>query len=205
MPEIIQGSPEWMALRVGKVSASRVSDVLAKIKTGEASTRKNYKAELVCERLTGQKTETFTTKAMSDGVEREPIARALYESKFGVFVDEVAFIDHPTIPMSGASPDGLVGEDGLCEIKSPQRATHLSYLLDGVVPSQYIPQMNWQMACTGRKWCDFISYNPDFPEYLQIFVIRHHRDNVVIQEIESEVMKFLTEVDVILDKLKGKQ
>lgn len=201
-----QGSQEWFEARVGKVSASRVADVLAKIKTGEASTRKNYKAELVCERLTGQKTESFQTKAMTDGIEREPIARALYEAKFAVFVDEVGFIDHPTISMSGASPDGLVGDLGMLEIKSPSRATHLKYFLDGVAPSEYIPQMNWQLACCPeRKWVDFVSFNPDFPDYLQIFVVRHHRDDDVIREVESEVMKFLSEVDFIINKLKEKQ
>ncbi len=200
-----QQSAEWFAAKAGKVSASRLADVMAKIKTGEAATRRNYKTEIVCERLTGFKTESFTTKAMTDGIEREPIARALFESRFGVIVDEVGFIDHPTIPNSGASPDGLIGSDGLLEIKCPNRATHLEYFLDGVPPAKYIPQMMWQMASTGRKWCDFASYSPDFPEHLQLFVVRLHRDDDKIREMESEVMKFLSEVEEILTKLKDKK
>lgn len=201
---IEQGSDEWFASRAGKVTASRLADVMAKIKTGEAATRKNYKAELICERLTGIKTESFTTKAMEVGTDREPVARALFEAKYGLIVDEVGFIDHPTIANSGASPDGLIGLDGLLEIKCPNRSTHLEYFLDGVPPAKYIPQMMWQMASTGRKWCDFASYNPDFPEHLQLFVVRLHRDDDKIREMESEVMSFLNEVEVILTKLKAK-
>lgn len=199
-----QRSPEWFAARAGKVTASRVSDVMAKIKTGESASRKNYKADIICERLTGSPTESFTTKAMQDGIDREPLARAEYESRFGIFVDEVAIIDHPTIPMAAASPDGLVGDDGMMEIKCPNKATHLEYFMDGVVPSKYIPQMNWQLACTGRKWVDFVSFNPDFPEWMQLFVIRHHRNDEDIQIMESEVMTFLKEVDQIINKLRSK-
>lgn len=203
MDEIVQGSPEWFAERCGKVTASRIADVLAKGRGGEESVgRKNYKAELVCERLTGKKTEGFTTKAMSDGVEREPIARALYESRYGVFVDEVGFISHPKILMSGASPDGLISDDGAIEIKSPQMATHIDYFKAGVPVAKYVPQMAWQLACTGRKWVDFISFNPDFPEYLQLFVVRYHRDEEYIKHIESEVIKFLEEVDEEIIKLE---
>lgn len=195
MDEIIQGSPEWFTERCGKVTASRIADVLAKGRGGEESaSRKNYRAELVCERLTGKKTEGFTTKAMADGVDREPIARALYESKYAVFVDEVGFVPHPSISMSGASPDGLVGDDGAIEIKSPQMATHIDYFKAGVPVSKYIPQMAWQMACTGRKWVDFISFNPEFPDYLQLFVVRYHRDDDYIRQVESQVKLFLDEV-----------
>lgn len=203
MDEIVQGSPEWFATRCGKVTASRIADVLAKGRGGEESaSRRNYKAELVCERLTGKKTEGFTTKAMADGVDREPLARALYEAKYAVFVDEIAFVPHPTIPMSGASPDGLVSEEGAIEIKSPQMATHIDYFKAGIPVAKYIPQMAWQLACTGRKWVDFISFNPDFPDYLQLFVVRYHRNEDYIREIESEVMKFLKEVDEEVIKLE---
>jgi putative phage-type endonuclease len=203
MAEIIQGSDEWFACRAGKVTASRVADVISKGRGGEESaSRRNYKAELVCERLTGKKTEGFTTKAMADGVDREPLARALYESKYAVFVDEVAFVEHPTIAMAGASPDGLVGEEGCIEIKSPQMATHIDYFKAGVPVSKYIPQMAWQLACTGRKWVDFVSFNPDFPDYLQLFVVRYHRDDDYIRQVESEVMKFLVEVDEEVIKLQ---
>lgn len=202
MAEIIQGSDEWFAMRVGKVTASRISDIMAKGRNGEKSaTREKYKAELICERLTGTKTEGFTTQSMADGVERESVARSLYEAKFGVFVDEVAFVDHPTIPMSGASPDGIVAEDGLIEIKSPQAQAHLKHFKDGA-PSNYLYQMYWQMACTGKKWCDFVSYQPYFPDYLQLVVKRYHRDDEEIQRIESEVMKFLSEVNEEVNKLE---
>lgn len=201
--EILQMSPEWFTERCGKVTASRIADVLAKGRGGEESaSRKNYRAELVCERLTGKKTEGFTTKAMADGVDREPIARALYEAKYAVFVDEVGFVAHPSISMSGASPDGLVGDDGAIEIKSPQMATHIDYFKAGVPVSKYIPQMAWQMACTGRKWVDFISFNPEFPDYLQLFVVRYHRDDDYIRQVESEVMKFLVEVEQEVIKLQ---
>lgn len=189
-----QGSAEWFAARLGKVTASRVADVVAKTKSGPSASRKNYAAELILERLTGQATETFTSAAMQWGIDTEPQARAGYEFLTDSTVETVGFIDHPLIDMSGASPDGLVGNDGLIEIKCPIPATHLDTLRSGKVPERYITQMQWQMACTGRAWCDFVSFDPRFPENLQMFRERIERDADRIAELEREVTIFLSEI-----------
>jgi len=167
MSEIIQGTPEWHSQRLGKVTASRVADVIAKTKTGYSTSRENYMAQLICERLTGTPTESFTNAAMQWGTETEPKARIAYESKTFTSVTEVAMISHPSIPNTGASPDGLIGGDGLIEIKCPNTATHIDTVLSDKVPSKYITQMQWQMACTGRKWCDFVQYSNGMPLYVK--------------------------------------
>jgi putative phage-type endonuclease len=204
METIEQGSDAWKALRAGKVTASRVADVLSKIKSGEAAGRKNYRMDLVAERLTGKPADSFTNSAMQWGTEQEPFARIAYETHKGLFVEQVPFVDHPTIEWFGCSPDGLVGEDGLLEIKCPNTTTHLEYLQEGKPPSKYIPQMMAQMACTGRKWCDFVSFDPRLPEDLQLFVVRLNWDDAYIQEMEAEVKQFLNEVDATLSQLKRK-
>ena len=147
---IEQGSPEWFAQRLGKVTASRVADVIAKTKTGYSTSRDNYMAQLVVERMTNTQAESFTNAAMQWGTDQEPFARAAYEVAQNVMVEETGLVDHPTIPMAGASPDGLIGEDGLVEIKCPNTATHIDTLLTQTVPAKYITQMQFQMACTGR-------------------------------------------------------
>ena len=205
---INQGTEEWFQQRLGKVTASRISDVIAKTKTGVSTSRQNYLIQLVSERLTGKKTDSFTNKAMEDGVEREPIARKLYESKTNSIVTEVGFFDHPVIKSSGASPDGAVNSEeegkyaGLIEIKCPIETTHTNTLMSKSVPSKYIPQMQWQMACTNARWVDFISFNPNFPEELQVFVKRLDRDDAYIAELEVEVIKFLEEIEQTIIKLK---
>lgn len=201
MTEIEQGTDAWKALRCGKITASRVADVIAKTKTGYSASRENYMAQLVCERMTNSVAESFSNAAMAHGTEMEPIARAEYETKFDVMVDQVAFVDHPTIPMTGASPDGLIGTDGLIEIKAPQTNTHIETLLSQTVPGKYITQMQWQMASTGRQWCDFVSFDPRMTDGLQLFVKRVPRDNAYIQMLEEEVKKFLTELDGKIMKL----
>lgn len=198
---IEQGTPEWFAQRLGKVTASRVSDIIAKTKTGVSASRANYLAQLVAERLTGQAADTFKSGAMQHGTETEPQARMAYEAETGLMVTEVAMIQHGTIEMAGASPDGLVGEDGLVEIKCPNTSTHIATLMADKAPSQYIPQMQWQMACTGRAWCDFVSFDPRMPEDMQLFIKRVPRDNALIAEYEAEVIKFLAEVQETVDKL----
>ena len=198
---IEQGSPEWFAQRLGKVTASRVADVIAKTKTGYSTSRDNYMAQLVCERMTNTVAESFTNSAMQWGTETEPLARAAYEAHADVLVDEVAMITHPTIEASGASPDGLVGDDGQLEIKCPNTATHIDTLLTQTVPGKYITQMQWQMACTGRKWCDFVSFDPRMSDGLQLFVKRVDRDDAYIQMLEKEVVQFLTELDSKIKKL----
>jgi putative phage-type endonuclease len=196
-----QGTEEWFTIRIGKVTASRVADVIAKTKTGYSASRDNYMAQLVCERLTGQKGESFTNAAMQHGTETEPLARAAYEALQDVLVDEVGFVPHPTIEMAGASPDGMVGDDGLIEIKCPNTATHIDTLLSQTVPGKYNTQMQFQMACTGRKWCDFVSFDNRLPEELQLFVMRVPRDEVFIRLIEAEIVQFLAELDDKINKL----
>jgi putative phage-type endonuclease len=201
MSEVEQRSDEWFKLRLGKVTASRIADVIAEIKSGEAAARADYRVELVCERLTGQPTEGFTNVYIQRGIELEPFARAWYEAEFG-FVKEIGFVQHPTIEMSGASPDGLVGEDGMIEIKCPKVNTHIKTMLDGRVPSKYIPQMQWQMACTGRKWNDFVSYCPEMPSDMQMFVKRLERDDEYIAELERKVKAFLLDVSDTIESLE---
>jgi putative phage-type endonuclease len=198
---IEQGSPEWFAQRLGKVTASRVADVIAKTKTGYSTSRDNYMAQLVCERMTNTVAESFTNAAMQWGTETEPLARAAYEAHADVLVDEVPMITHPKIEAAGASPDGLVGDDGLVEIKCPNTATHIDTLLTQTVPGKYNTQMQWQMACTDREWCDFVSFDPRMSDGLQLFVKRVPRDNAYIQMLEEEVKKFLTELDGKIMKL----
>ena len=196
----IQGTPEWLAERAGKVTASMVSAVLAKPETAGF---RDYQAQLVAEILTGKpQGSDYTNAAMAFGTEMEPLARSAYEAETGFSVDEVGFCQHPTIERAGASPDGLVGNSGLVEIKCPKVATHLAYLIAGVVPVGYKNQMMWQMACTGREWCDFASFRPDLPEHLQLFIIRYKRDPARILELETAVIAFLDSVDKMLSQLK---
>jgi putative phage-type endonuclease len=199
--EIVQGSDQWFAARIGKVTASKVADVIAKTQSGYAASRANYMAQLICERLTGQREEFFTSSAMQHGTDTEPLARAAYESFKDVLVDEVGFVPHPTIEMAGASPDGLVGDEGLIECKCPNTATHIDTLLSQTVPSKYNTQMQFQMACTGRSWCDFVSFDNRLPEELQLFVKRVPRDDVFIKQTEDAIVKFLAELDDKIIKL----
>jgi putative phage-type endonuclease len=194
MSEIIQGSPEWHAMRVGRVTASRVADIIRKTKSGYSTSRANYMAELVAEKLTGIPAASFTNAAMQWGTEQEPNARAAYEFKTACEVQLVAFVVHPIIRDSGASPDGLAGTDGLVEFKCPNTATHIETLLTGKIDPDYITQMQWQMACTGRKWCDWVSFDPRMPESLKLFVQRVERNDERIAELETAVRDFLDEL-----------
>lgn len=203
MTEIVQGSPEWKALRCGKVTASRVADVVAKTKSGYSASRSNYLAQLIAERLTGTPAESFTNGAMQHGTETEPEARAAYEFYQGVTVEQIAFVPHPKIDQAGASPDGLVNADGLVEIKCPNTATHLETLLGQAVPGKYDTQIQFQLACTGRKWCDFVSYDPRMPEHMRLFIKRVARDDKRINELETEIAGFLLEMAVKLSELNS--
>ena len=198
-----QGTPEWFTARLGKVTASRVADVIATTKSGYSASRDNYMAQLICERLTNQQAESFTNAAMQWGTDNEPLARAAYEAKTDCLVDEVGFIVHPTIKLSGASPDGLVGLFGMLEIKCPNTATHLDTLISQNVPTKYITQMQWQMLCSQRQWCDFVSFDPRCPDWLQIFVKRVEFDKEYGETLEREVVKFLTELDGKILKLNA--
>jgi putative phage-type endonuclease len=196
-----QQSEAWFAARLGRVTASRVADVIARTKTGPSASRANYLAELVAERLTGARGETFTSAAMEWGTDNEAEARLAYEFRTDATVDQVGFIPHPSIEMSGASPDGLVGADGLVEIKCPNTATHIETLLTGVIPGKYETQMLWQMACTGRAWCDFASFDPRLPEEMRLYVKRFARDDKRIAEMEEQVREFLFDLDTTVRRL----
>jgi len=198
-----QGSTEWLQARAGKVTASRVADVVARTKTGWGASRANYMAELISERLTGVPASSFTNAAMQWGTDTEPQARTAYARHMQIAVEEVGFIDHPLIFMSGASPDGLiVDQPGLVEIKCPNTATHIDTLLLKSVPGKYLTQIYWQLACTGRQWCDFVSYDPRLPENMQLFVQRVDRDSAEIARLEEIVEEFLAEVDAKIMALR---
>lgn len=196
----IQGTEEWHLERLGKVTASRIADVMMKPTTAGYQ---NYRAQLVCERLTGQPTEGFVSAAMQHGTDTEPQARAFYELATGGDVTEVGFIDHPTVEMSGASPDGLVGELGLVEIKCPQPATHIKTLTGGNIDRKYLLQMQWQMECTGREWCDFVSFCPALPVEMQMHCQRVKADFDLQMEIREAVEAFSREVLAMVDDLKS--
>lgn len=192
--DVTQGTDDWQALRLGKVTASRLADLMARTRNGWGSSRANYMAELVAERLTGVKTEGFSNAAIKWGLEMEPQARDAYAFFSDADVAQVGFVDHPRIAMTGASPDGLVSDAGLVEIKCPLTATHIETLLTASVREKYLFQMQWQMACTGRVWCDFVSYDPRMPERMRYFCQRVPRDDRLIATLEREVSEFLREV-----------
>lgn len=198
-----QGSEEWFAARCGKATASRIADIIAKTKSGPAASRKNYLAQLVAERLTGTVAESYTNGAMQWGKDTEAQAREAYAFLKGIDVEEAPFIIHPSISDGGASPDGFVGSDGLLEIKCPYTATHIDTILTGKIDAKYITQMQWQMACTGRVWCDFVSYDPRMPEHLAIWVKRVPRDSDMIEELEGAVRTFLAEVAATVKALEA--
>lgn len=197
-----QRSDEWFAARLGKVTASRVADLMAKTKSGPSASRGNYMADLIVERLTGIRPEGFTNAAMIWGTETEPQARAAYEFLTDAEVVEDGFVLHPIIADFGASPDGLIGDVGLLEIKCPNTAAHIETLLTGEVPGKYVTQMQAQMACTGRAWCDFVSFDPRMPGDMQLFVRRVARDDAFIAQMEGEITGFLAELAQKLDALR---
>jgi putative phage-type endonuclease len=198
---IEQNSPEWHAARCGRVTASRIADMLAKTESGWGASRANYKAQLVAERLTGSVADRYTNAAMQWGTDMEPEAVAAYAFYHGADPAPVGFVPHPTIAMAGASPDRLIGDDGLIEVKCPNTATHIETLLEGAVPGKYRLQMMWQMACTGRQWCDFVSFDLRMPEDMRLFVRRIERCPVTIADIEKEVRIFLAEIDDTVNRL----
>lgn len=203
MTDFEQGSPEWIAIRLGKATGSRIGDVLAQGKNGAPSaSRANYRAQLVAERLTGVMVEGYTSEAMDRGKEIEDDARAAYAFRTGAVIQSIGFAQHPTIEMSGASPDGLIGDDGVVEFKCPNTATHIETLRGGIVAKAYREQMLWEMVCTGRKWCDFVSYDPRLPESMSLHIRRVHIEPDRVAEVEAEVRKFLSEVDETVAELR---
>jgi putative phage-type endonuclease len=200
-----QRTDEWFQARLGKATASCIAKIMAKLKNGQpGADRTNYAAQIITERLTGQPTEGFANAAMQWGTETEPQARSAYEFLHGVSVEEIAFVDHPRIPMSGASPDGLVGADGLIEIKCPNTATHLATLEGAPIERKYQLQMQWQMACCDRQWCDFASFDPRLPITMQLHVQRVARDDALLAKIEAEVTAFLSEIDARVADLRAR-
>lgn len=202
--DIDQGTDEWKRLRLGKVTASRISDVLARTKTGWGASRAQYAAQLVCERLTGCVSDGFTNAAMQWGTATEPEARRAYEFFVDRDVIQIGFVDHPVISGAGCSPDGLVGEDGMVEIKCPTSATHIDTLLNGSFADKYVKQALFQLACTGRQWVDLASYDPRLPERMRLYVKRIERDDATIGDIENEVRTFLAEIDDTVAQLSAR-
>jgi len=200
---IVQGSDAWFAERAGCATASRASDILAKIKTGEALTRRKYRIQVCTERLTGIPVQGYKSAAMQWGTDTEPMARLAYEARTGSLVIQTGFIKHTTIPFCGASPDGLLDNDGLIEIKCPESTTHITWLEEGRVPPEHLPQLNFQMWVTGRSYVDFVSYDPRFPPNLQLMIVRTKRDDAFIATLAAEVKQFLLECDQLVEKLKG--
>ena len=192
--DIEQGSPAWIEIRLGRVTASRVADVVAKTKSGWSASRANYMAELLIERMTAAPAPRYVSPEMAWGTVHEAAAKSAYCFLTDADIIEVGFVPHPSIPMSGASPDGEVGEHGLIEVKCPLTATHIDALLGIPIHAKYITQMDWQMACTGRKWCDFVSYDPRLPGQMQLYVQRVERDDRRIIELEAAISEFLIEL-----------
>lgn len=201
--DIQQRSEAWFATRAGKVTASAIYKVLARTKTGYGADRANYHAQLVAERLTGVPGESFSNAAMQWGTDQEPNAREAYSILIGDSIAEIGFVDHPAIQMAGASPDGLVGFDGLVEIKCPNTATHIATLTGAAIDRKYLLQMQWQMDCTGRDWCDFASFDPRLPDEMQLHVRRVERDETLLSEMREEVAKFLAEVSATVEQLSN--
>jgi putative phage-type endonuclease len=202
--ELVQGSAEWIAARIGKATASRVADIIAKTKTGWGASRANYMAELIAERLTGTPADRYTNSAMQWGVDTEAQACDAYAFYAERDLTEVGFVPHPRISMAGASPDRYVGDDGLLEVKCPNTATHIETLLGDPISGKYITQMQFQMACTGRKWCDWASFDPRLPEHMRLFVVRVKRDDALIADLEKHVQDFLAELDAKIAALNAK-
>lgn len=197
-----QQTSEWFEARLGKVTASRIIDVTGKLKSGAyTQKRQDYLEQLVAERLSGQPTRHFVTAAMQHGIEHEAEARAFYESKTGHLVEEVGFIDHPTIALAGASPDGLINADGMVEIKCPSTTTHIDFFLQREIPHQYALQMTWQMVCAQRTWCDLVSYDPRLPDLYKMVVVRFAFDPALARQLEHDVSVFLQEIHQYVQRL----
>jgi hypothetical protein len=197
-----QNSAKWISARTGRVTASRICDLMATLKRGgEAASRRDYRAELIAERLTGKAESRYLSKEMRYGSEQEPFARTAYEIRSENIVDQVGFVFHPRLDFSGASPDGLIREDGGVELKCPKSTTHLAYMAAGTVPKEYEDQLLWNMACSEREWWDFVSFDPRLPEKLRLLIVRMPRDEARIGEIERGVMTLNNEIDTVCEQL----
>jgi putative phage-type endonuclease len=192
---IIQRTEEWFQARLGRVTASRMADMTARTKSGWGASRANYMYELLLERLNGRPLPGYQSAAMLQGTEREPEARTAYCFMANCEVKEVGFVPHPVIDMAGCSPDGLVGDEGLVEVKCPEPKAHWTCLRTEQVDERYIKQVQFQLCCTGRSWCDYVSWNPDFPAPMQFFRKRIERNERMIYELETQTLEFLDELD----------
>lgn len=201
--EVEQGTDEWLAMRSGLVTASRMADVMAKLKSknGMAADRRRYLMEVVVGRLTGLNPETYVSPAMQWGLDNEDLAKGAYEISTSSIIEPGGFAIHDKIKWFGASPDGLIGDDGLVEVKCPNSDTHIGYILSGEIPDDYKPQMWAEMACTNRSWCDFVSFDPRMPKNLRLFIRRFPRDEPMIAAVEMEVEQFLSEVEAMVEQL----
>jgi len=199
---MLQRTREWFDVRVGKVTASRMGDLMARTKTGFAAKRQDYLWEIVTERLTGKPSVHFETAAMRWGIEMEALARASYEAEVGEMAEEVGFVIHPELHDAGASPDGLVGSDGLVEIKCPETTTHLKMVLRRSIDERYMLQMQWQLECTRRCWCDFVSFDPRVDAPLSLMIIRFPRDDKMIAMMRDDVCNFLKDASALEDGIK---
>ena len=204
MSDIIQGSPEWFASRLGRVGASRVGDIMATTKSGPSASRKKYMMELALQRLTGVYAESYKSAAMEWGIETEPLARAAYEMETGNTVVECGVFPHPTIPMSGASPDGLIGDQGVLEIKWPDSTTHWDFLESGVIELRYRYQMTWQILCSQRQWADFVSFDPRLPGGLSLSIQHFIPSEEMMNDCEREVLAFVQELDDLEKRMRGR-
>jgi len=203
--ELIQGSDEWFASRVGKITASRLGDIMRTTKWGESTYKAKVRLELAIERITGKSASSVVSnQAMRDGVEREPDARKLFEAITGKEVAEVGSFDHPTIVNTAASPDGLIrGENAVLEIKCPTHATHAKNLMSDKMPKNYVYQVQWQIACTESDYGWFCSYHPDFPKDLRLKYVKVERDDEVIKSLETEVRAFDISIEDLIIKIQN--
>lgn len=197
---IEQGSDDWLSLRSGIISGSKISHMMAK---GSGKTRDKYKTQLAIERMTGIPVKMdYKSAAMIKGNEDEPLAREYYEFLNDTDARQVTFVYHPTLKNAGVSPDSLIGEDGLLEIKCPNMETHVEYLLTKKIPGNYFLQIQWELACTTRLWCDFFSYCKELPIHLRSLMIRVYRDEQKITELENAAKQFNEEIEQLIIKLR---
>lgn len=203
--ECEQGTAQWLDIRRGKITASRIADVMDFLKKGgEGASRRNYRTELLAERLSGRGEDHYVSAEMEWGTEFEPQARAAYEIANDVMVAQIGFVLHPVFDFAGSSPDGLVGDDGYAEFKCPKTTTHLKWLQAGVVPEEHRDQCLFNMRCEERSWADFVSYDPRLPDGLRIFVARMERDDKRIADIDAEVERFNEEVQAVQSQLSSR-
>jgi putative phage-type endonuclease len=197
--DVGQGTEEWLALRAGLITGSRISDVMA---GGAGIIKEKYRVQLAIERITKKPVPMdFKSSAMIKGNDDEPLAREHYEFMNDVDTEQVGFVFHPTLSRAGASPDSLVGDDGLLEIKCPNMGTHVNYLLSKKIPKNYLDQMQWQMACTGRQWCDWVTFCKEMPIHLRVLIIRVNRDEQRIAELEQAAFEFDGGIEQLIIKL----